>query len=178
MAEPQADYQTRLSPAGYLEWEKALKKAPGAATQMPDDPGPGAMVLCSPAKAAVDYAGRLFADRKIEVKQDYADPILNPPAWGLKLRPSAWRFWARAGFFTGLIRSEEAPEVLKQRMVQLCTRLIGIAKDHEEAHFVGEPFMIRLMALKLSSIGYHGPLLRRIKYGHSYDFEYLYPNKK
>lgn len=175
MAEPQADFSTAISHADYLNWERELKSKPGAATQKPDDPGPGAMVLCSPAKAAVDYAGRLFSDRRIEVKPAYADPVLNAPALNLKLSPNAWRFLAKLGFYTGWVTSPETSEETKQRMIGVVTKLTGIAKDHDEAHFVGEPMLIRLMSFKLASVGWQGPLLSRVKYGHSYDFEYETP---
>jgi hypothetical protein len=175
MAEPMVDFKSRMAWEEYLAWARELKKAPGAATQKPDDPGPGALVLCSPATSAVDYAARLFGDRRIEVKPAYADPLLQPPRWRGRLRPGAWEWLAMAGFFTGWVKSDESSEQVKQRMVQLATRLIGIAKDHDEAHFVGEPLMIRLLAFKLPSIGYRGPLTRRIRYGHSYDFEYIHP---
>jgi hypothetical protein len=175
MARPQADFKGRLDCGEYLNWERELKGRPGEATPLPDDPGPGGPVLCASARAAVDYAGRLFKDRRIEVKPAFGDPLLRPPAWRLSLGPASWRFWSRAGFFSGWIASEESSEAVKVRMVQLATRLIGLAKEHDEAHFVGEPIMIRLLILKLSSIGWRGPLLSPVSYGHSYDFEYLSP---
>lgn len=178
MAEPVADFKSRLSHVDYLVWERELKRKPASPTQRPDDPGPGVAVICSSAQAAVDYAGRMFSDRRIEVKPAYADPLLHAPSLGLRLRPLAWRRLAQLGFFSGWLKSEEPAEAVKQRMVGICTRLIGLAKEHEEAHFVGEPLMIRLMTFKLSSIGYRGPLLHRIRYGYSYDFEYPSAAKK
>ena len=172
MAEPVADFKTRLSHAEYQAWQRELKQKTASATQRPDDPGPGAVVLCSSARAAHEYAGRLFGDRRIEVKPAYADPLLKAPALGLRLSPRAWSRLARLGFFTGWVQNDESSEEVKQRMVQLVTKLIGIAKDHDDAHFVGEPLMIRLAALKLASIGYKGPFFRSVRYGHSYDFEY------
>lgn len=178
MAEPQADFKTRLGHTAYMAWERELKAQPAAPSQMPEDPGPGGPVLCSAARPAVEYAGRLFKDRRIEVKPAFSDPVLNPPHWNLRMKPLTWRFWAKLGFFSGWIASEESSESVKQRMVQLAARLIGLAKEHDEAHFVGEPLIIRLTALKLASIGYAGPMLRSVRYGHSYDFEYEFSPAK
>jgi len=178
MAQPEADFSSSLNRLEYRDWERNLKTKSAQPTPLPEDPGPGAPVLCSSATAAVEYAGRIFKDRRIEVKPAFADPILEPPNFRWRMRPLSWRFWSRLGFFSGWIRSEESPELVKQRMVQLATRLIGLAKEHEEANFVGEPFLIRLLALKLTSIGYAGPMTGCARYGHSSDFEYEIPSAK
>jgi hypothetical protein len=172
MEKPAGDFSARLDAASYGAWEETLRKVPAGPSKAAEDPGPGAQVLCSNARAAVESAGRLFKDRRIEVKPEYGDPLLNPPALGLRLKPAGWRFLARLSFFLGWGKNPESPDAVRARMVALATKLIGLAKQEKEAHFVGEPFMIRLLALKLMSIGYHGPMLRPIRYGKSYAFEY------
>ena len=131
---------------------------PGVAPQVLA--GQGGPVLCSPEKVAVDFATRLYPDRRVEVKASYADPELKPGALNFLL------------FLAGVKKYTESPEALKARMVACATRLIGVSKSDGEGAFVGGPLMIRLLSFKLVSIGYKGPFLGRVKAGERREFEY------
>ena len=50
--------------------------------------------------------------------------------------------------------SAEAPEVLKRRVVETAAKLIELAKKDGASVLVGEGLLLRLVLLKLKSIGF------------------------
>lgn len=103
---------------------------------------------------------RMFPDRRVEIKAEYADPNIRPGFLSLPL------------FLMGLRKADESPEKLKSRMVACATRLIGVSKTEGEAVFLGGPVMISLLSFKLVSIGYRGRFLGKVKPGARRVFEY------
>jgi hypothetical protein len=122
--------------------------------------GQGPVVLCAPGVQAVDFATRLYPDRRVEVKAEYADPQIKPGLLSLPL------------FLMGLKKTDESPEKLKARVVACATRLIGVSKSDGEAVLLGGPILISLLSFKLVSIGYRGPFLDGVKPGSRRVFEY------
>lgn len=121
------------------------RQAPlGQAASLPPLPGAGPPLLCAPQPEAVATAQRLYPDRRIEVRRTYAEPGLDPGRWLL-----AWMLRPRP--------HEEAPEEVRRRVVETSVRLVGLDKEHQEAVIVAGPRLLRLLALKLNSIGYRGP---------------------
>jgi hypothetical protein len=122
--------------------------------------GPGSLVCCAPQPDAVATAQRLYPDRRIEVKTLYREPGLHHgrwlPAWMLKAQPG-----------------EESHEDLRRRLIDTSVRLVGVAKEEDEAVFVGGPRLLRLLAIKLNSIGYRGTLLSGWKAGEGKGYQYV-----
>jgi hypothetical protein len=169
-AKPKADFSMRLTAEEWLAWEKSLAQAPAEASRLSHNPGPGSPVLCSTSKSAVEYASRLYPDRRIEVKAGYADPEPAPVSLGLRLRPGFWRFLSKAKILLG--RGPEAPEILKRRVIEASSRLIELSKAHGESAMVAEPMILMLVAFKLAGIGFRGPFWRWPRYGQSLHFEF------
>jgi len=123
--------------------------------------GPGSVVLCSPQPLAVATAQRLYPDRRIEVKNLYQAPHTarrGPLALWLWL----WRPLA----------GDEAVETARRRVVDSVIRLVQVAKEQQEATLVGDPLFLRLLALKLNSIGYRGPMFAGFKAGQTAQYRY------
>jgi hypothetical protein len=139
-----------------LRCQAPAEALPGLAVQA----GQGALVCCSADPAAVATAQRVFPDRRIEVKSLYREPGLNA---GRSLL--GWMLHARPG--------EESHEEVRRRVIDSSIRLIAVAKEQDESSLVAGPRLLRLLALKLNSIGYRGPLLAAWKPGDERHFSYV-----
>lgn len=121
-----------------------VQAAPELLPSLPVQAGIGPLVLCAPQPPSVATAQRLYPDRRIEVKTLYREPKLDEGRWLL-----GWMLRARP--------SEESHEDVRRRVIDTSVRLIGLAKEEGEATLVAGPRMLRLLAIKLNSIGYRGP---------------------
>lgn len=136
-------------------------QAPAAdSARLTPEGGQGPLLCCAPQPDAVATAQRLFPDRRIEVKTLYREPQLDEGRWLL-----GWMLHARP--------SEENHEEVRRRVIDTSIRLISLAKEHEEATLVAGPRLLRLLAFKLNSIGYRGPLLSGYKPGEERHFDYI-----
>jgi hypothetical protein len=136
-------------------------QAPGGLlSRLTPIPGPGSLVCCAPQPDAVATAQRLYPDRRIEVKTLYREPGLHQGRWLL-----AWMLMAKPG--------EESHEDVRRRIIDTSVRLIGVAKEEDEAVFVGGPRLLRMLAIKLNSIGYRGPLLGTADPMRAAEYSYL-----
>ncbi|HTA16525.1 MAG TPA: hypothetical protein VK786_02120, partial [bacterium] len=59
----------------------------------------------------------------------------------------------------------EAAEAARRRVVDCSVRLIGLAKEHDEAVLVAGPALLRLVAFKLNGLGFRGPLFKAFPVG-------------
>ena len=127
----------------------------GIAATLPSTGGRGATVLSAP--AACQAAQRLFPDRRIEVKPLYGEPRMRFSllAWMLKPDPDG-----------------ESAEEVKRRVVDASIRLTQLSKSHGEGSLVGGPRLLRLIAFKLASIGWRGPIVRGFKPGEARRFSF------
>ena len=125
------------------------------AALLPSTAGRGATVLCAPNASVA--AQRLYPDRRIEVKALYAEPRSRGGLLGWMLTPRP---------------DDESAEAVKRRVIDSAVRLTQLAKADQEASLVAGPRLLRLVAYKLGSIGWHGPLLRGFKPGQARRFRY------
>jgi hypothetical protein len=121
--------------------------------------GQGPVVCCANQPDAVASAQRLYPDRRIEVKKLFSEPELGPGRGLL-----GWMLHARA--------DEESHETVRRRVIDSSIRLIDVAKQDGEATLVAGPRLLRLLAIKLNSIGYRGTLLGPRKAGQSCAYDY------
>ncbi len=136
-------------------------QAPAATVaSLPSLPGPGPLVLCAPQPDSVATAQRLYPDRRIEVKTLYREPKLDEGRWLL-----GWMLKARP--------NEESHEDVRRRVIDTSIRLIEVAKKDGEATLVAGPRLLRLLAIKLNSIGYRGPLLGTADASRQADYVYV-----
>jgi hypothetical protein len=161
------DARARLNRSDYLAWEEQAAKAqPARMALLSLDvlAGQGSPILCASQPAAVATAQRIFPDRRIEVKSQYREPALHPPALPGRWRPGTWR---RLSLIHWMLRPEvgEAAEEARRRVIDSTGRLIGLAKEHDEAVLIAGPALLRLVAFKLNGLGFRGPLFRPFKPG-------------
>jgi hypothetical protein len=155
------DARQRLGWEDYRAWEaQAAQAQPArmALLALEVIPGQGAPVCCASQPTAVATAQRIYPDRRIEVKTLYREPQLRVPSLPGRWRPSAWR---RLSLLAWMLRPEggEAAEEARRRVIDSTGRLIGLAKEHDEAILVAGPALLRLVAFKLNGLGFRGPLL-------------------
>jgi hypothetical protein len=67
---------------------------------------------------------------------------------------------------------EESHETVRRRIIDTSIRLIDVAKQDGEATLVAGPRLLRLLAIKLNSIGYRGALLGPRRPGQRCDYSY------
>ena len=173
------DARPRLDRAAYLAWEAEAAKAQPARMALLGfnvEAGAGSTVCCSTQPTAVATAQRVFPDRRIEVKAQYREPILNPPKLPGRWRPSAWR---RLSLISWMLSPEggEAAEEARRRVIDTTGRLIGLAKEHDEAVLVAGPALLRLVAFKLNGLGFRGPLFGAFKPGLPAHYESDLPSR-
>ena len=164
---PSMDARPALSRADYLDWEALVDKAQPARMALLSfevQAGPGGTICASSHPAAVATAQRIFPDRRVEVKTQYREIQLSPPRLPGRWRPKTWR---SLSLLLWMLRPEggEAAEEARRRVIDTTGRLIGLAKEHDEAILIGGPSLLRLVALKLNSLGFRGPLFSSFKPG-------------
>jgi hypothetical protein len=166
-APPALDARASLDRAAYAAWQsQALAAQPArmALLSFSPEPGQGATICCASQPTAVATAQRIYPDRRIEVKTVYNEPALRVPGLPGRWRPGAWR---RLSLIAWMLRPEggEAAEAARRRVVDCSIRLIGLAKEHDEAVLVAGPAMLRLVAFKLNGLGFRGPLFKAFPAG-------------
>jgi hypothetical protein len=159
-SQPGLNSRQSLSRAAYLEWSAAAAKAEPARMALlglDAQAGPGATVLCAPQPTAVATAQRVFPDRRIEVKTLYREPGMAVPGLPGRWKP---RTWARLSLWRWMLSPSggEDPQEAKRRVIDTVGRLIGLAKEHDEAVLMAGPVLVQLVALKLNALGFRGPL--------------------
>lgn len=164
---PGLDARQALTRDEYLAWEAEAAKAQPARMALLSFEvlaGPGGTVCASSHPAAVATSQRIFPDRRVEVKAQYREPLLTPPKLPFRWRPNTWR---RLSLIRWMLKPEggEAAEEARRRVIDTTGRLIGLAKEHDEAILIGGPAMLRLVAFKLNGLGFRGPLFGAFKPG-------------
>lgn len=164
---PGLDARQPLTRDEYLAWEAEAAKAQPARMALLSFEvfaGPGGTICASSHPAAVATSQRIYPDRRVEVKAQYREPVLNPPKLPGRWRPNTWR---SASLLNWMLRPEggEAAEETRRRVIDTTGRLIGLAKEHDEAILIAGPAMLRLVALKLNGLGFRGPLFASFKPG-------------
>jgi hypothetical protein len=134
--------------------------------------GPQGTVLSPPEMVSVATSRRAFPDRRIEVDPKYKDPQdIDSSQGGIPLPSFIWQRWFRLKHLLGY-SSSETPQELKRRVVETTARLIELAKKDGASVLVGEGLLLRLVLLKLKSIGFHGPIWPRLKPGRAISLSY------
>ena len=164
---PALDARPRLTRAEYLAWEAEAAQAQPARMALLSFEvfaGPGGSICASSHPAAVATSQRIYPDRRVEVKAQYREPVLKPPRLPGRWRPATWR---SASLLHWMLRPEggEAAEETRRRVIDTTGRLIGLAKEHDEAILIAGPALLRLVALKLNGLGFRGPLFAAFKPG-------------
>ena len=155
------DAELTLAGHEFMDWDRAARLQPAQAIQWPSSllqPGPGPTVLCASTRSALDTASKVFSDRRLEVRPLYDDPLVPAPRvpW-LRLKPERWRRLSFRAWQWGIQESAEAPEEVRQRVIQAVIRLTEIAKADDETALVAGPGFLRLLSWKLISLGWQGP---------------------
>lgn len=164
---PALDARPALNREEYLAWDAQVEKAQPARMALLSFEtlaGPGGTLCASSHPAAVATAQRIFPDRKVEVKNLYRDPRLAPPPLPGRWRPATWRSFS---LLRWMLKPQggEAAEDARRRVIDTTGRLIGLAKEHDEAILIGGPILLRLVAFKLNGLGFRGPLFSAFKPG-------------
>jgi hypothetical protein len=173
------DARGALTRSEYLAWEEQATKAqPARIALLSLDvlAGQGSPILCASQPTAVATAQRIYPDRRIEVKSQYREPALRPPKLPGRWRPGTWRRLSLIAWMLSPAGGEGAEEV-RRRVIDSTGRLIGFAKEHDEAVLVAGPALLRLVAFKLNGLGFRGPLFRPFKPGVQAHYESELPSR-
>ena len=133
-------------------------------------------VLSPPGQAAIATARRCFPDRRIEVDRQYQDP--QPGLFSTSTLRAPSFFWQWQYTWHQLLgaEAEENPHLLKRQVVEISAKLIELAKKDGDSVFVGQDLLLRLVYLKLTSIGFVGPIWPRFKAGQPVTLRYKSPS--